>query len=136
MQIRSIPLPKVEMFPCSSKDLKLIFADIEPLRIWRGALQKRFSFDSRCSNRPKLKGKVVASVSVNRNLTAIMQVYPVRRTNYSPEALIEFRETMLPFMHEWLIAQLSKQPTAILGVEKLIIEWTGTVHKTHTVRFL
>jgi hypothetical protein len=48
----------------------------------------------------------------------------------------EFCDSIIQEVHEWLNGQLAKPKTAILGVESLLIEWTGREHIMHVMRFL
>jgi len=136
MDLHSVALPKTQRFCVSRADLKGAFADIESVRVHMGSLYAKFRFDSRCHQRPRLDGPVVASISVSRDLTAIMQVYGVPIDCYSENAAADFEERILPKMRSWLISQLKKQETAILGCEELIVEWTGSEHREHFLRYL
>jgi hypothetical protein len=113
-----------------------VFGGFEPLSIWLGALGKRFRFDSRAFKRPSIKGEVVASLSVNRDRSAIFQLYPVERAAYPSTAAAEFEEAVLPPMKKWLARQLAKPETAVLGCEQLIIEFVGGKHQSHELRYL
>jgi len=95
-----------------------------------GDLNAGFKFDGRCS------GAVIASVSVSRELTAILQLYPVAVAEYGPAAAAEFKERVLPKLKGWLVSRLSRPQTAVLGCEQRIIEWTGGKHREHDVRYL
>ena len=101
-----------------------------------GSLQSSFRFDPRCYHQPKLSGTVVASVSVSRDLTAIFQVYSLPVDSYPDDAVAQFKEDILPRMPSWLLAQLAKPQTGILGHEELIVEWTGSEHREHALRLL
>lgn len=81
-------------------------------------------------------GPVVASLSVSREKTAILQLYPVRRHDYPDDAAIRFKTEVLGYLKGWLDRQLSKRETAVLGYEQLIVEWIGASHRYHEVRFL
>jgi hypothetical protein len=136
MKFEAINLPKSERFACSARELKAAFSDVENLGVFCGALSKSFSFDSRSKSRPKLEGTVVASAQVSRDLEAILNLYAVRRDVYPERAAHEFCESVIPQIHEWLRSQLAKRRTAVLGVESLLVEWTGREHKKHGMRFL
>ena len=136
MKFRTIKLPRSEKFACSARTLKATFADIENLGIFCGALGKTFEFDSRSRNRPRLTGPVVAQVQVNRQLEAMLTLYPLKNEDYPESAANEFCDSIIHEVHEWIMVQMSKSQTAILGVESLTIEWTGTEHKKHVMRFL
>jgi hypothetical protein len=136
MKLKTINLPKSERFACSAKELKAAFSGIENLGVYCGALGKSFAFDGSSTNRPKLEGIVVADAQVSRELDAHLILYPVRREDYPERATNEFCDLLLPQIRGWLEVQLAKSQTAILGVESLIIEWTGREHKRHEIRFL
>lgn len=136
MKLETIKLPKSERFACSARELKAAFSGVENLGVYCGALGKSFSFDSRSKRRPTLEGTVVASAQVSRDLEAILNLYAIRREDYSERAADEFRDSIIPQIREWLKSQLAKQRTAVLGVESLLVEWTGRGHKKHEMRFL
>jgi hypothetical protein len=79
---------------------------------------------------------VIASLSVSRELTAILQLYPVTIVEYGPSAVSEFKERVLPNLKSWLVLKLSRQQTAILGCEERIVEWSGGKHREHDVCYL
>jgi len=83
-----------------------------------------------------LVGQVVASLSVSRDRTAILQLFPVRVTSYPSEAFEEFAAEILPGLRTWLGKQRSKPETGILGTEQVIVEWTGSKHRRHELRYL
>jgi hypothetical protein len=136
MQLTTIGIPATRRFCASKADLKRTFTDIEPLSAHMGSLQNKFQFDPRCPHRPKLRGQVIASVSVSRELTAILQLYPIAAEKYPAVAAEQFRDKILPRMRAWLISQLSRPQTAVLGYEEFIVEWTGSGHREHSFRFL
>jgi len=134
--LRSINLPKTRRFCASRADLKRTFGEIEALSAHMGDLNAGFKFDGRCYQRPRIAGAVIASVSVSRELTAILQLYPVAVAEYGPAAAAEFKERVLPKLKGWLVSRLSRPQTAVLGCEQRIIEWTGGKHREHDVRYL
>lgn len=136
MKFRTINLPNSERFACSARKLKATFSDVENLGIYCGSLGKSFAFDSRSKNRPRLQGTVVAQAQVDRELAAMLILYALRKADYPERAANEFRDSIIQEVHEWLMVQVSKPKTAILGVDSLLIEWTGSEHKRHMMRFL
>ena len=136
MKLSTTGIPVTQRFCVTKADVKASLRDIEALNVYMGSLQNRFSFDPRCHHRPSLAGPVVASVSVSRELTAILQFYSVAADRYPDQAVAKFREVLLPRMRSWLLIQLAKPQTAILGYEELIVEWTGHEHREHELRFL
>ena len=136
MDFRTINLPPSEKFPCSARILKAAFSDVDNLGIYCGVLGKTFAFDSRSKNRPRLTGTVVAQAQVDRHLAAMLIVYALKNEDYPEKAANEFCSSIIPDVHTWLKAEISKPTTAILGVESLVIEWTGIKHEKHAMRFL
>lgn len=136
MKFRTIKLPASERFACTARELKAAFSDVENLAVYCGVLGKSFAFDSRSKNRPRLQGTVVADAQVSRDLASTFNLYVLSREDYPDTAADEFCESIIPEIRQWLKAQLAKPTTAILGVESLLIEWTGHEHKKHMMRFL
>lgn len=101
-----------------------------------GDLGSTFKFDERCHQRPRLDGPVVASLSVSRELTGILQLYAVPVGEYGSLAVADFKERVLPRLRNWLVSQLRRPQTAVLGCEQRIVEWTGTGHREYDVRYL
>jgi len=116
--------------------LKAAFSDVQNLEIYCGVLGKSFAFDSRIKKRPRLQGTVVAQAQINRDLAAILILYALSKGNYPETAANEFCDSIIQEIHQWLNGQLAKPKTAILGVESLLIEWTGREHIKHVMRFL
>lgn len=136
MKFRTINLPHSERFACSARKLKATFSDVENIGIYCGVLGKSFAFDSRSENRPRLEGTVVAQAQVDRELSTMLILYALRKADYPERAANEFCDSIMHEIHGWLKVQVSKPITAILGVESLLIEWTGTEHRRHVIRFL
>lgn len=136
MVLRAISLPKTERFATRVKVVSASFGALEPLTVYFGGLGVQFKFDSRCSHRPSLKGVVIASLQVSRQQTAILVFYPIKAAAYPEKAVHAFEEEELPQLASWLAGCLERRETAILGYEQMIIEWTGTAHQSHVVRFL
>src|SRR5213593_2992597 len=106
MTLKSISLPKSERFAASAASLRSVFGDIDQLSAYRGFLGKTFSFDSRCSKRPKLVGPVVASIQVSRSRTALLQLFPVKVREYFDAAAAHFAEKVLADLRASLTSQL------------------------------
>ena len=136
MKFRTIKLPNSERFACSARKLKRAFSDVENLEVYCGVLGKSFAFDSGSKKRPRLQGTVVAQAQVSRDLASVLILYVLSREDYPEIATNEFCDSIIHEIHKWLKVQLSKPKTAILGVESLLIEWTGSEHKKHVMRFL
>jgi len=136
MKIHHTKLPKVQRFPCSKKDVKSIFQN--GVLNWVGFAwpYKIFSFDSRCTNYPKINGNILADVTISRDLNTYACFYPVLKSDYSDEAAQDFVGYILPNMLMWIKKQLNKPGTQILGYETLIIEWFETKHELHEIRYL
>jgi len=136
MRFRTIKLPNSERFACSARKLKAAFSDVENLEVYCGVLGKSFAFDSRSKKRPRFQGMVVAQAQVSRDLASFLILYVLSREDYPKIAADEFCDSIIPEIHEWLNCQLAKPKPAILGVESLLIEWTGREHIKHVMRFL
>jgi hypothetical protein len=136
VRLRSIGLPKTRRFCTSKAELKRTFGEIEPLSIHMGDLGSTFKFDGRCHQRPRLGGPVVASLNVSRDMTAMLQLYAVPVNVYGSPAVEDFKQQVLPSLRSWLVSQLRRPQTAVLGYEQRIVEWTGTEHREHDIRYL
>jgi transposase InsO family protein len=97
------------------------------------------TFGARVSQPPGLRATVGS-----RSIGSLTQVstksgqvqYPIPVGVYPSNALAEFKERVLPSMRTWLIAKLRRPKTAVLGYDERIVEWTGTEHQEHDVRYL
>jgi hypothetical protein len=132
----SIKLPKVEIFACTKKDIKVTFKPNVFAWVSFGGISKKFSFDSRCRHRPNIKGQVITKLSVTRQNESYLCLYPIRKELYSEQAIQGFREEVLPFMNLWLNKILERSETEIVGHESLIIEWYNGNHLFHKLTFL
>jgi hypothetical protein len=128
-------LNRTEKYVTNIKQIKSKFMKNEDLKISYG-LGRQFKFDSRCRNKPVIKGTVVASVSCNRDRAIQFSLYPISQNAYPEKAYEEFNNVVLPDIKKWIDEQISKPETAILGVEELIVEWNKKNHLFHNVRFL
>lgn len=128
-------LPKPQRYPCTKRDIKEIFHDVEIEFVsFVGPIS--FEFDSRCYNRPQINGTVIATISINRQLEILIHLYPINNERYLDNSAKNFKEKVLPKMLKWIKIQKVKQETAILGCEQLIVEFDKNEHKIHKVRFL
>lgn len=135
MKIHSIRLPKTQHFCCTRSQTAEAFGDAITW-IGFGWPSRSFRFDSRCHPRPKLRGTVVAQLTVPRTRDSYLMLYPCSRRSYCDAALEDFRIRVIPAMRSWLDAEQAKPETAILGYETLLMEWDGGSHRIHRVRFL
>lgn len=136
MRIRGIRLPDSHRFPCSRRRIKELFGAGELAWVSFGSPIRTFRFDSQVAHRPQLVGPVVASVAITRDLEAHLCVYPVARATYPEAAADEFLSRVLPTVRDWLHAKRSRPATGILGHEEIVVEWTGSEHKCHELRFM
>ena len=97
---------------------------------------KQFAFDSRCTDRPKISGTIIAQITISRDLETYACIYPVLKDDYNEEAAQDFVKHILPKMKKWIIEQLSKPETQVLGYETLIVEWFEKKHAFHEIRYL
>ena len=108
----------------------------DSLGIYLGFLCKRFHWDSRCRRRPTLHGPVVASLGLSRDRKAILQLYAIEVSAYPLEAVHQFEADVVPQLRAWLASRLAIPSTAVLGCEEVIVEWSGSKHPNHNVRYL
>lgn len=126
-------LNKNELYAATKRQLKLFFSDIEELSVLYG-LNRKFLFDPRCSNRPKLSGIVVASISYHRDRSINFYLYPLSLKNYPENALADFNHTVLSDIKHWLQILMSNSDTSLLGIYTLVIEWDGDKHIFHRLK--
>ncbi|HYU25410.1 MAG TPA: hypothetical protein VEO74_09425 [Thermoanaerobaculia bacterium] len=136
MELKAIKLPASQSFAASRRAVRQTFGDVDELSAWFGYMTRTFTFDSRLRHRPRIAGTVIASLSVSRDRSAHLRLYPIARALYSDDAAAQFSAEMLPRLKSWLRQQLAKPETAILGVEEIVVEWVRGNHRIHEVRFL
>lgn len=136
MRVRGIRLPDGETFACSRRDIKELFASDDLAWVSFGSPIRSFRFDLQATHRPSLLGPVVASLTINRDREAHLCVYPISREAYSELAKDEMRSRVLPSLRDWLRAKRLQPATATLGHYEIIVEWTGSEHRCHELRFL
>ena len=136
LKIHFTKLPKVQRFPCAKKDIKSTFANGELNWVGFAWPYKQFAFDSRCNDRPKISGVVIAKITVSRELETYACIYPILNDKYNDEAAHEFVKGILPKMRSWMQNQLSKPETQFLGYETMIVEWAEDKHVLHEIRYL
>lgn len=128
-------LPPTEEYACSVLEIQEWSKEFADLRIEFGT-HKRFQFNSRCNLRPKIQGMVVASVSIDRQLKPALFFYPISSFKYSEPAKKEFRELILNELKKWLVEELLKPETEMVGQNTMLIELNGVQFKTHRLRYL
>ncbi len=109
---------------------------------------RRFLHDGRPFYTPRvhLSGLVVAALTVRRARRPMLQrmppsswlrLYAVNSEQYPDEAANDFVDTVLPEMWTWLQAQLAKPETMRVGLdEDLVVEWNGTAHAAHRLKYI
>ena len=128
-------LPNSLVYPCSKKDAKQALSALADTSIHFG-LKPQFEFDSRCHNQPQLQGSVVASVQVNRELYAMIQFFPIRRSEFSDREHLEFVSGRLPRLHAWITEALAAPETQVIGHRELVVESVVDGFAEHEVTFL
>lgn len=113
-------LSKTESYISSKKDVKAFLGHYEMLTVNFG-MRRKFEFDSRCSNKPKVAGPVVVSVSINRSREAMVSFYPVSLSDLPVDAVKEFHGNTLLAISKWIEKTVAKPEMAIVGVEQLIV---------------
>ena len=124
------------MYPCTSHAAKAAFPDDLVSDIGFGWPQRTFRFDSRCFRRPRLIGPVVAAAHVTRDQTASLRLFPVLRAAYPASAVSDFEQSVVPALRRWLQEHTTRPVTHVLGYETLIVEWLGSSHALHALRYL
>jgi hypothetical protein len=128
-------LPKTESYISTKKNINASLGHYEMLAVTFG-LRRKFEFDSRCSNKPIIKGLVIVSVSITRSREILVSFYPVALTDLSADAITEFHKNTLQAISKWIDGMIGKPETAIVGVEQLIVEIVGNSFKFHQMTFL
>ncbi len=125
-------LQKTECYPCTKREAKAAFGDLELRWIGLGWPSRHFRFDRRTTHQPKVAEKdIVADATYSPQREGWFMAYAVRKEDYPPEAREDFRDRVMPKMRRWLQAQIAKPDTAVLSHEYLIVEWDGATHKFH-----
>jgi hypothetical protein len=133
---KAVSISTDSCFAARKAVIKEAFQGFEHLSCHFGDLSHKFRLDHRCFERPELQGPVVASLSVSRRLTSIMQMYPLLTATYPGTARHEFESKVVDHLRNWLTQQLERPETAILGYEELIVTWDGLVHRYAQARFM
>ena len=136
VKIHAIRLPKTQLFCCTRSDVTRCFAPDAFSWVGFGWPSKSFTFDSRSRHRPKIKGIVVAALTVSRTREAHLIFYPCDRSLYPSAATEQFGSQVLARMRSWLEARRVKAETSVLGYKSLIVEWNRDAHRVHTHRYL
>jgi hypothetical protein len=132
MTVQVSYLQKTECYPCTRREAKATFGDLELKWTGLGYPLRQFSFDRRSVHRPKVaEGDVVAEATYSPQREGWFSAYAMRRDGYPLNAREDFRERVLPEMRRWLQAQMAKPDTAVLGYEHFIVEWDGGMHNFH-----
>ena len=136
---------KGSRYPCSKRDVKALLGERDDVQVSFG-LSKRYELDGAEVRQPQLQGTVVAVASVDRRpeilefdrthgLTpATVFLYEISRNTYTDEAGSKFSSRVLPALKQWILDELAKPETSVLGIEELIVEWDGSSHRTHQVK--
>jgi hypothetical protein len=133
---KSGPLDESWKYPVSKKIITSAFGNFGKLRCTFASARATFNLDSRCFERPVINGLVVASLSVSRARTALLQIYPAEIAFFGASATSRFEAFVVPHLAKWLQQQLKKPETAVLGHEQIIVSWNGSEFEYAQVRFL
>ncbi len=136
MKIHSTNLPTAQRFSCTRKEIKELFSNTSIEWIGFAWPSKKFEFDSRCHHRPKINGQIIASLSINHAYGSHLCFYPVKTNEYPDQAALEFKQKVLPRLHEWFCNQMSKPDTQKNGNFQFIVEWHKKSHKMHEMSFM
>ena len=133
-QYYSTRLPKVERFACSRKNIKETFGHSILNWVSLGKISKKFEYDHRCTHRPKIRGMIIAALTITRENETYLCMYPIRREHYSDAASEKFKEDVLPSLLAWTKRKLNRSDTACLGYEEIMVEWDDNTHQLHEIR--
>jgi hypothetical protein len=128
-------LHPTEEYACSVLEAREWSRGLADLRIEFGT-HRQFQFNSRCNNRPKILGNVIISVSIDCQRKPSLFFYPISKPQYPEQVKNEFLDQVLADLKQWLLEQLSKQVTEIVGHETVLIELNSGHFKMHRLRYL
>jgi hypothetical protein len=128
-------IPPGEQYACSNLEVKNWAKGLADLRIEFGS-HRRFMFDARCSQRPKIEGIVVVSAWIDRQLKPALFFYPIPNSKYPESAKKEFLEQVLNELKKWLEDQLSKPESEMLGRDMILFELKAAGFELHRLRYL
>ncbi len=124
-----------EEYACSALEAREWAGGFADLRIEFGA-DRRFRWNPRCNQRPKLEGMVIACAGMNRQLRPWLLFYPIPAADYGEAVQRDFRERILPVLKEWLTVEVAKKETEIIGEELLLVELRNGSLMTHRLKYL
>ncbi len=128
MKIEAIKLPKTERFVCSKTAIKESFGYTALDRVSFGRYQKTFHSEGRGATRPKIEGKVVASLTITR-LGTSLSLFPIRYGDYNDNASLDFTTNILPQMQHWFESEKKSNHKPIRV--SFIVEWFNEIHHIH-----
>lgn len=139
MKLKKRNLNSHEKYACSIKAVKNIFGD-ENVYVNFGFRSRDFQFDTFDQKRPKIKGTVIASASINKrdNIPEsihFISFYVIKDIKYSPKDEETFVEIYLPLLYKWYKEMLVRPETSPSGVETFRIEWLNCEFRTCSYRF-
>ncbi|MBI5508388.1 MAG: hypothetical protein HY903_06530 [Deltaproteobacteria bacterium] len=125
-------LPKSETFPCTRRQARASLAAVPDLTVDFG-LRPHFALDPRCAKPPHLTGTVVASVHFDRDRATRVQLYPVRRADFSAREQGQFANHELPAICKWILQALELPETQLLGHHELLVESLVDGYRRHEI---
>lgn len=127
-----------ETYVCSEKTLKKHFSNTN-IEVGMGIV-RTFKFDIAARRTPKIKGKVVMSVSISYRRIydesgALMFLYPFSSTGFTREKQNEFESQYLPQISQWIHENTFSQRELYSGIYELIVEWYHNEFELHQFKF-
>lgn len=127
-------LPSSEIYACTKNEAKSVFFELDEVEIHFGQ-ETHFEFVSGVHQPPKLTGAVVASATIDRDGTATLHFYPIRKEDYSEHEHAECVESELVKMRDWLKVEQAVPEVQVVSNRQLILESVVDGFKHHEVSF-
>ena len=122
-----------ECYACSRTAVRKCFEQLDLAVLWGD--RRRFEFDARMRRKPEIEGRVVASLSINRNRPGepgILNFYIIDDEAYGEKQKKLFEDACLPRMKAWFLAE----PRQRGGIDELLIAWSGSSFRIHEIHFV
>jgi hypothetical protein len=130
-----IRLQDNDRFATSKRVVRGTFANVPLDFVSFGRFSRVHSWDHRLEHRPRIHGRVVASLTISPADKPYLSLYPIPVKDYPEQARDDFNARVLPKLRDWAIERLNKPDTSPEGYEQAVVEWVDGLHKLHIVRF-
>ena len=127
-------LPSSEIYACTKNEAKSVFFELDEVEIHFGQ-ETHFEFVSGVHQPPKITGAVVASATIDRDGTATLHFYPIRKEDYSEHEHAECVESELVKMRDWLKVGQAVPEVQVVSNRQLILESVVDGFKHHEVSY-